>query len=60
MAAKKIALKVSTGKKFGGWSETGGRGIPGSVPSTHCWSKRRIHGTTGGTALSYFFFFLIV
>lgn len=28
--------KVVTGKEDGRWSETGRRGVPGSVPSEHC------------------------
>lgn len=30
-----MAPKVVTGTRVGGWSEAGGRGVPGSVPSKH-------------------------
>ena len=38
--AEWLILKVVTGKKVGGWLEAGVRGVPVSVLSTHCWSKR--------------------
>lgn len=42
--------KVVTGKKLGGWSESGGRGALGSVQSKHCGSKRHMRGTAQRTA----------
>lgn len=31
-----LVPKVVSGKRVGGWSEAGKRGVPGSVPSKHC------------------------
>ena len=48
--AEWLILKIETGKKVGGWPETGARGVPGSLLSDHCWSERQICGTVGRTA----------
>lgn len=36
--AEKMAL-IATRKEVGGWPEAGKKGVPGSVPSKHCWKQ---------------------
>ena len=58
-APKKVLAGLEA-QDIGGWTGVGGRGIPASIPSKHCGSKRQSLRTAQCTTSDLFFNFLWV